>query len=585
MKWSPRRPSAPGSILVWAPWAREDAVPRTLPRPLHVGRSCLLTILALVTACRPAEPPPVPDLPLPARVAQSDGGMVVSSSALATRVGAETLARGGNAVDAAVATAFALAVVEPTQSGLGGRTQALVWRSPGDAFGVDATTEVPAGYDPDTAEPAEDGYSVIAIPGSVAALARLMDEAGSLPWADVVEPALRLARDGFPLPEGEADRIAGIQDRLARFDGARASFLDPDGTAPKAGETFVQPELARVLRALADEGPEVFYEGWVADSMAADFARNGGAVTAGDLAAYEAASAIVVEGRFGSLELVGTYLPASGATTIEALQILDRVGLDRFVPEDRAVTIGEALLAAFRDREDARTDSRPPEVDARWITSDSLATARAAEIREGAVEWTTVGVDRGPAEPPNTTHISVLDGSGMAVAMTQSLGPTGGSGVATPGLGFLYAATMGYLDRSEPGDRPWSSQSPLVGVRDGQLVLVMGGAGARRIISSLVQTLVSIERDGLDPEEAMAAPRFHPADTWYFEQTDSARDPTGVDAAREGGYPVEVRPSDTYFARLNVVVVDPATGRMTGVADPRWRWGGAAGPEVLGAGR
>ena len=566
---------------------------------------CLVVLAALFACTTEDDSSSTRDVVSLSRVATSTRGMVVSSSQPATGAGAEILARGGNAVDAAVAAAFGLAVAEPTQSGLGGRTQALVWRPTGEAFGVDATTEVPAGYDPDGAEPGEYGSGVIAIPGTVAGLARLHEEGGRLSWAEVIQPAIRLAESGFPLSPGEAGRINGIRARLAESEGARAAFLKPDGTEWADGEVFVQPRVARVLRALAEEGPAVFYEGWVADSMVADFARNGGAVAASDLADYEAEPALVVHGAFGELDLVGTYLPASGATTIEALQILDRVALPGPDIDDRYVTMGEALLAAFEDRETARSDPRPPALDAAWITSDSLAERRAAGLpaasgvaavsggRAQAIAAasglrapaTAIGGGRRAAsavpESPNTSHISVVDAEGMAVAMTQSLGPTGGSQVASPGLGFLYAATMGYLDRSEPGDRPWSSQAPLVGVRDGRLALVMGGAGARRIISGMVGTLVRMERDGVSVEEAMEAPRFHPSDAWYFEQMDASREPSGAAAARAAGHGVELRPSDTYFARVNVISVDPSTGVLTGVADPRWPWGGAAGPEAV----
>ena len=562
--------------------------------PRRTPLSSLIVVMALFACTAADDPSSGRDAGSLSRVATSTRGMVVSSSAPATEAGAEILARGGNAVDAAVAAAFGLAVAEPTQSGLGGRTQALVRRPDGEAFGVDATTEVPAGYDPDTAEPAEYGYGVIAIPGTVAGLSRLHEQGGRLAWAEVIQPAIRLAESGFPLSPGEAGRINGIRDLLMESEGARAAFLKADGTDWAEGEVLVQPQVARVLRALAEEGPSVFYRGWVADSMAADFARNGGSVTASDLAAYEAEPALVVHGAFGELGLVGTYLPASGATTIEALQILDRVELAGPESGDRYVQIGEALLAAFEDRETARSDPRPPAADAAWITSDSLADRRAAGMDVVAGR---VGISASPAAPyaaapspdpavapresPNTSHISVVDAEGMAVAMTQSLGPTGGSQVATRGLGFLYAATMGYLDRSEPGDRPWSSQSPLVGVRDGGLALVMGGAGARRIISAMVGTLVRMERDGIGVEEAMEAPRFHPSDSWYFEQMDVGREPPGAGAARAAGNAVELRPSDTYFARVNVIAVDPATGRLTGVADPRWPWGRAAGPESM----
>ena len=515
---------------------------------------------------------PVERTSLP-RIATGTRGMVVSGSEHATRAGAQILDRGGNAVDAAVATAIALAVTEPTQSGLGGRTQAVVWSPSAPAFGIDATTVVPAGFrTPDRPQP-EDGYAVIGVPGSVAAWAELIERTGSLPWNEVIAPALRLAEEGFALSEGEAGRLASVAERLAETPGARAVFLAEDGSAFEAGDTLVQPDLARVLRALAEEGPRVFYEGWIAEQMVADLRGAGSVVSLADLRSYDVRESIMVTGSFESLDLVGSYLPASGATTIEALQILDQLDLAALEPDDRALAIGRALEASFRDREDARADPDPPDVDAAWITSVELAQTRAAEILNGALDFSFVG----PDESPNTTHLSVVDGSGMAVSMTQSLGPTGGSRVATQGLGFLYAATMGYLDRSEPGARPWSSQSPLIALRGGDLALVIGGAGARRIISAMVQTLVRSEVEGLPIDEALAAPRLHPTDRWHFEQIDSDVIPAGAELIRDLGVPVFVRPSSTYFARINAISVG-ADGEMIGIADPRWAWGAASGP-------
>ncbi len=164
----------------------------------------------------------------------------------------------------------------------------------------------------------------------------------------------------------------------------------------------------------------------------------------------------------------------------------------------------------------------------------------------------------------------------MIVAMTQSLGPTGGSRVATPGLGFLYATTLGYLDATQPGERPWSSQSPLIGLREGRPALVIGGAGGRRIVSAIVQTLVRTEIDGLGLEAAMGAARLHPTGRWHFEQLDETIEPAGAAMARARGQSVLVRPFEYYFGRLNAIAV-LENGSLVGVADPRWAWGSAIG--------
>ena len=547
-------------------------------RRSHRMRYVAVALVAcLGTACATSEDS-APERRALGRVATSDDGMVVSGSEPATRVGAHVLDAGGNAVDAAVATAFALAVVEPTQSGLGGRTQALVWRPDGTALGIDATNEVPASYDPEVAEEVEDGYGVIAIPGTVAGLARLHDTAGSLPLAELIAPAIELAERGFPLSEGEARRLSAIRERLLRSPAARATFLAPGGTTYAPGDTLRQPVLAEVLRAIALEGPRVFYEGWIAEHMVADFVEHGGYVTAADLSSYQAQESIVVEGRFGALQLVGTYIPASGATTIGALQTLDRIGLADLEPDRRAFAVGQALTAAYADRETAWNDARPPAEDAAWITSAELASERAREIASSSLEAPSTD-DR--LESPNTTHVSVVDADGMAVAMTQSLGPTGGSRVATEGLGFLHATSLGgYLGHVEAGDRPWSSQSPLIALRAGRPAYVMGGAGARRIISALVRTVVRMEVEGMSAAEAIDAPRLHPAaSAWRLESTTgSDGDPPGAALARQAGHETRVLPIDYYFARLNVIAVDPDSGMLTGVADPRWAWGAASGP-------
>jgi gamma-glutamyltranspeptidase/glutathione hydrolase len=223
--------------------------------------------------------------------------MVVSGSEHATRAGAEILGSGGNAVDAAVATAFALAVTEPTQSGLGGRTQALVWNPDGTVFGVDATTTVPRSYDPDTAETVDDGYGVIGIPGTVAGLARVLEEGGSMSLPEVLAPAIRLAEGGFPLSEGEAGRLAAIRERLLLSAGARSVFLKPDSSAYASGEVLRQPFLADVLRTLSEEGPEAFYRGSIARRIAADMGAAGAYLTAADLCVRHVGSGRHVHSR------------------------------------------------------------------------------------------------------------------------------------------------------------------------------------------------------------------------------------------------------------------------------------------------
>jgi gamma-glutamyltranspeptidase/glutathione hydrolase len=571
----------------------------------------VFAVLAALPACAPggggrATAAGSPESGTAATAAAGPRGVVVSSAPLASEVGAAVLREGGNAVDAAVASAFALAVVEPSMSGLGGRTQILIRMADGVTAGYDGTTEVPAGYGAPGTGRADGttGYGTIGIPGTVAALARAQEAHGSWPLARVVEPAIRLAEDGFPLPETEADRIAGAADDLRRYAGSAAYFLRPDGTPPPSGSRFRQPDLARTLRRIARNGAEGFYAGEVAARIHADMEANGGSLRAGDLAAYRVRASEVVRGRFRSHHLVGTYLPASGATTIEALQILES-----FQPERDAewiATVAGALVQSFMDRDSAAAD---PAVGGAWLVSRERAAHGAARLRDrvgapdgsedGAAErgahargaaggaaggtagGTAGGAGREPGGPPgasepaHTTHLSVLDGAGSAVALTQSLGPSMGSRVAAPGLGFLYASTMGYLEDERPGGRPWSSQSPLIvldgATADARPYMVAGGAGARRIISALVQTTFRVLADGRALEEAMAMPRFHVSGrTLYLERRPGAAWGPEVDTALARlGLEVEPRLEGSYFARLNVILVDPETGAVHAVSDPR----------------
>jgi len=500
--------------------------------------------------------------------------MVVSGNPYASHAGAEMLDAGGNAVDAAVATAFALGVVEPSQSGIGGRTQGLVGLPDGSFFGIDGTTQVPLGYDAQTAPQVERGYPTVAIPGTVKALTRLLSEFGSLPLERVLAPAIRYAEGGVPLTEGEARRIATVAEELREYEWAGRSFLRPDGSPYAGGDTLVQPDLAEVLKRLAQEGPDVFYAGELARRMVDDIQGNGGFVTMEDLRQYEARNAILARGSYRGREIVGTYLPASGATVIEILHILENFPVGAMTEGERAAVLSQALLLGFEDRDEFQSD--PPEKVVTRLTSKTWASGRAGEIRG-------VGGDGGAsAEWPHTTHVSTADRDGMVVALTQSLGPTLGSWVVTPGLGFVYAATTGgYLADAPPGGRPWSSQAPLIILEDGRPRYVLGGAGARRIISALVSVVSRLLDEGMGLPEALAAPRLHPSGGGVtLEVGDEPA--TGAGAVLERlGFQVETRPFSTWFALLNVVeIVGRSEGgavEFLGVADPRWAWGGAAG--------
>jgi gamma-glutamyltranspeptidase/glutathione hydrolase len=502
--------------------------------------------------------------------------MVVSGAPLATDAGVAILEAGGNAVDAAVASAFALSVVEPTMSGLGGRSQILIRTDDGALDAFDGTTQVPA-MPPAPDEAREEGYSTIGVPGTVAALSAAHQRHGRLALGQVMAPAIMLAAEGFPLPEAEAARLAGMADRLAAYPATAGYFLGPGGTAYRAGDRLVQTDLARVLRAIARNGADVFYRGWIADSIAVDMQRNGGFVTREDLAAYEALPNLVVRDDYRGLEVVGTYLPASGATVIEALNILEQFDLtDREGSAEWVALTTRALLASFEDR---TADLGSRDDQAETLVSDEWAAIRAREIGGPDAPAARPSRHEDP-EPGHTTHLSVADRDGMVVALTQSLGPTMGSRVATPGLGFVYASTMGYLANVPAGGRPFSSQAPLIVLDRGEPILLLGAAGARRILSAVVEVVSRTVDEALELPDAMAAPRFHPTvDTVYLENREQTTwSDTILATLHDMGFAVALRSSPSYFARIHGIAFDRTERVWLGVADSRWS-GTARGPE------
>ncbi len=568
----------------------------------RIGLVALLVGLGATGCVEAPEPgPPATEAPQPGRITESNRGAVVSQAPLATDVGVTVLAEGGNAVDAAVATAFALAVVEPTNSGLGGRTQMLIRTPDGGFFAIDGTTQVPAAYPADTVvgPGAGVGYGAIGIPGTVAALTKALAEHGSWPLERVLEPVIALAEEGFPLSAAQARSLAAVAEDIARFEGSSRYFLNGEGAPYAAGETFIQADLARTLRTIAAEGAPGFYTGRIAEAIAADMEANGGYVRAEDLAAYAARDAVIVEGEYRGHGLVATYLPAAGANTIEMLQILDRFEFPGEAGSAQwTALVAQAVNLGFQDRlmDLARmgpAETFPLATNAREITSRGWAEARAAEIRtpEGVTPVTATGPVAGRFPESHTTHLSVVDEQGGAVALTQSLGPTLGSRVATPGLGFAYAATMGYLSglaRSSgiralgPGDRASSRQSPMMVLDGEELMLVLGGSGSRRIVSALVQVVSRVVDEGLSLQAAVAAPRVHvePAEPQVVH-TEVSEVAAWSEADRDylRGFGFDVRDQhDQSFGNVSAVSFDADRGRATAVAEPRGAGSAGAPP-------
>ncbi len=505
--------------------------------------------------------------PFQLQVDYSPYGMVAAGQPLATWAGVQMLEMGGNAADAAVAAAFAIAVVEPSMNSIGGRTQIHIRLPNGDIRGIDATTQAPMTYDPETAPQARYGYPVIGIPGAVAGLVRLQGEFGTLPLETVMGPAIRYAEGGFVLLPGEARRQSMSVAEVAEFEGTRQYYLKADGSPYEDGEVLIQKDLANTLNTISKREGESFYRGEIAQQIAADMEAHGGAVTLESLADYRAVDSDIVRGSYRGYEIVGSNIPSAGALTIEALHILENFELGAMNAAERAALVAQALRLAFED-----WDGGGSVEAAREIISKEWAAERATQIRIG------VAAERETAfahpEGSHTTHLSTADADGMMVSLTQTIGPGMGSRVATPGLGFLYAATLGgYLGYMEPGQRAGSNISPFMVLKDGEPVLVLGAAGGSMIEPAIVNAIVHFIDEGLSFAEAVAAPRIasgrsggvsmetHVGAGWH---------PDVVEGVRALGLEVREVPRTGAFGRIHGIHYNAVTGQWEGVADPDW---------------
>ena len=553
--------------------------------------------------------------------------MVVSVQSLATQAGLDTLKHGGNAVDAAVATAFTLAVVYPYAGNLGGGGFMLIHLSgrnghhaaaPARDTFIDFRETAPgsasAGMYLDAQGKIVPGASIIgprsvAVPGSVAGLAMAEREYGRLGLGRVMEPAIRLAEHGFALGPEE---VSLLNDPHLRDYPATAAIFGAKTWA--AGDTLRQPELARTLRRIAAD-PDSFYRGDLAEEIAAQLATIGVPITAEDLAAYHAVERTPVRETFGRTlageTVVSAPPPSSGGITLlEILNILDAPPApDLHAMGDRSAAevhwIAEAFRRAYMDRNDYLGDPAfvhmpidlmlSPAYAEAWRRSidPDHATPSASLQRPAGFLPAPPSEGTVPLEKPETTHFSVLDSEGNAVAVTTTLNGAFGSDETVPKLGFLlndemddftskpgvpnmFGLVQGPANAIAPGKRPLSSMTPtIVLARDGSVRMVLGSPGGARIISTVADILLSVDEGGLNIQSAVDGPRFHHQylpDTLYVEP---GFNPATVEALRSMGYTVSV--GQHVWSDGECIARDPATGVLTSGHDHRRRFGAAAG--------
>ena len=510
------------------------------------------------------------------KVVRSKNGVVTTAHPLATNAGIEILESGGNAMDAAVSAAFTLSVVEPSMSGIGGRAQILIYTPEQEVHGIDATTQAPAYYEFDDTAGVEYGYQTIAVPGVVKGLTDGLKDFGSLTLEQVMEPAIGYAQNGFVLLPGEAYRQESVKDILNEFTGTRQYYMNEDSTAKHAGQWIIQSDLARVLKSISEKGPDVFYKGWIAQSMVADIRENGGFLTLKSLSDYKAERSHIVDGSYRSYGLKALWLPAYGAITIEALQILEALPVNLNENRAWARAVYHAIKSAYLDKKEQKTLD-----DAERFTSKSWAKKRAAgtpfmngSVNDASSKVIKDSIPRVQKDSDgHTSHLTIVDKNGMIVSLTQTIGPTMGSKVATPGLGFLYAQTMGgYLGKVEPNLRVPSHISPIIVFKNDKPFLAMGAAGGSRIPSSIVNVISRIIDHDLSLEEALNSPRVHPIEEGISLEVVDKVSWNNNDSTyfSKLGYTVEMKRLPGQFGRIHAVILDTLTGEWIGCADPDW---------------
>ena len=595
--------------------------------PFRKKSALLAALLALClagTAPAPAQAPQADAAGTP-DVARGTKGMVVAAEPFAAEAGIEILRQGGNAVDAAVAVAFALAVTHPSAGNLGGGGFMLIRRADGRAVLVDYRETAPAAARPDMylddkgeliPKRSTEGWQAAGVPGTVAGLELALRVHGTMSLHQVLEPAIRLADKGFPVSERLARSLQRNADRLGRDPESRKIFLR-HGRPYRPGEVLKQKDLARTLKRIAASGAREFYEGWLARRFVKESKKGGGLFTPDDLKDYRAVLRQPVRGSFRGYEILTAPPPSSGGVALlETLNMLEPLLADADRPDDPATIhlVTEALRRAFADRARYLADSDFVQVPVQALTDKAYAAEFRASIdRERASASTTLArpdparfqpAAPAPAaavsrrESANTTHFSIVDAAGNAVANTYTLNDSYGAALTVAGLGVLLNNTMDDFttkpgapnalfhlvqsdgNKVEPGKRPLSSMTPTIVVRDAQPWLVLGAPGGPRIISAVVEVTLNRLAFGDDLPLAVARPRFHHQwlpDALYVE--DDLFSAAQLDALRARGHQVrnlsEISDEKPGRAgRVNAIERDPKTGELVGVADARG--GGAA---------
>ncbi len=529
-------------------------------------------------------------------------GMIVAPQPRATDAGAAVLAAGGNAIDAAVATAFAQGIDDPFMCGIGGMGTATVYLADGGAFSLGFYDRAGSAVSPDMYAAntrdrshigravmhndyrSELGYTSVMVPGMVAGLHALHQRAGKLAWADVLAPAIALARSGmlvmpFVMEYWTRQLQPGLADgrtRLAATEACRRIYLRSDGSFHQVGDTIENPDLVRTLERIAAGGAEVFYRGDLAREIATDLADNGAYVRAEDLASFRTRDDAPVRGTYRGYEIVSNPPPGGGMTVVQILNILENFDIGAMDPTgaDYIDLLARAMQAAHADRFRYLADPEFVDVPLDRLLSKEHAAALAKDVKAG-----TGAMPPREAPPSCTTHLSAVDAAGNAVAITHTLGTA--SGAITPGLGFVYNNSMKLFDPDPaspnapaPGKSRAAAMSPTIVLKDGEPYLVVGSPAGTAIISAVVQAIINVLDFDMRVVEAVTAPRIHCESAAL--RLEARFQQTVCDDLAARGHDVIRRPMsfDALMGRAHAIL--RRDGTLTGGNDPRGGGGGIA---------
>ncbi|KAJ9430943.1 gamma-glutamyltranspeptidase / glutathione hydrolase [Candidatus Pantoea symbiotica] len=524
-------------------------------------------------------------------------GMVASVDAMATEVGVDILKQGGNAVDAAVAVGFALAVTHPQAGNLGGGGFMLLRTASGRTTAIDFREMAPARASRDMfldkqgnadSKLSLTSHLASGTPGTVAGFALAAQKYGTLPLSKLLAPAIKLARDGIVVNDALADDLATYgKETLINHDNSRAIFYKADGKPYQKGERLVQKNLAHSLQLIAQQGPDAFYKGKIADEIAGEMTQHGGLIGKPDLAAYRAVERKPVSGTYRGYEVFSMPPPSSGGIHIvQILNILENFDLAKFGfgSADAMQVMAEAEKYAYADRSEYLGDPDFVKVPQQALTSKAYAKTLAQQIDVNKARPSSE-IKPGklaPYESNQTTHFSVVDKDGNAVAVTYTLNTYFGSGIvagksgilmnnemddfsAKPGTPNVYGLVGGEANAVQPAKRPLSSMSPTIVAKDGKTWLVTGSPGGSRIITTVLQMVVNSIDFGMNVAEATNAPRFH--HQWLPDQlrVEKGFSPDTLRLLEAKGQHVKVMPA---MGSTQSIMIGP-DGTRYGASDPR----------------